>query len=67
MIRLTVNGESMQLYSANNLQELLDKLHLGAQRVAVEVNCEIIPRSLHAQTRVREGDRIEIVRAIGGG
>ncbi|WP_345774483.1 sulfur carrier protein ThiS [Pontibacterium granulatum] len=67
MIRLTVNGESMQLFSANNVQELLDKLHLGNQRIAVELNSEIIPRSLHAKTRVREGDRIEIVRAIGGG
>ncbi len=67
MIRLTVNGESMKLYSANNLQELLDTLRLSNQRVAVEINSEIIPRSLHSQTRVREGDSIEIVRAIGGG
>jgi len=67
MIRLTVNGESMKLYSANNLKDLLDTLHLANQRVAVEVNHEIIPRSLHASTRVREGDRVEIVRAIGGG
>ena len=40
----------------------------GAQRkVAVEVNREIVPRSLHAQRTVRDGDRVEIVHAIGGG
>ncbi len=67
MIRLTLNGETMRLSSPNNLQQLLDTLHLGEKRVAVEVNREIIPRSRHAATRIREGDHIEIVRAIGGG
>lgn len=67
MIRLTVNGEAMQLSTPNNLQDLLNTLHLKEQRVAVEVNREIIPRSLHASTKIRSGDQVEIVRAIGGG
>ncbi len=67
MIKLTVNGEPMQLYSPNNLEDLISSLNLKQQRIAVEVNSEIIPRSRHGITRIREGDRIEIVRAIGGG
>jgi sulfur carrier protein len=67
MIRLTVNGETMQLYSTDNLKQLLESLHLGEKRIAVEVNREIIPQSLHQTTRIREGDQVEIVRAIGGG
>ncbi|MGB0468340.1 MAG: sulfur carrier protein ThiS [Pontibacterium sp.] len=67
MIRLIVNGETMQLSSPNNLKQLLEHLRLGEKRIAVELNREIIPRSQHENTRIREGDRIEIVRAIGGG
>jgi len=37
------------------------------QRFAVEVNEELIPRSLHADRRLVEGDRVEVVHAIGGG
>ncbi len=67
MIRLTVNGEAIKLSSANNLKQLLESLHLGEKRIAVEVNREIIPHSQHEITRIREGDKVEIVRAIGGG
>ena len=67
MIRLTVNGETMRLSRPNNLKQLIETLHLGEKRIAVEVNREIIPRSRHEATRIRAGDQIEIVRAIGGG
>ncbi|MCV6613268.1 MAG: sulfur carrier protein ThiS [Amphritea sp.] len=66
-MRLTVNGENIQLFSANNLEQLLETLNLKEKRIAVEVNREIIPRSEHGVTRLREGDRVEIVRAVGGG
>ncbi|MEH6575485.1 MAG: sulfur carrier protein ThiS [Amphritea sp.] len=67
MIRLTVNGETMRLSRPNNLKQLIETLRLGEKRIAVELNREIIPRSRHEATRIREGDQIEIVRAIGGG
>ncbi len=67
MIRLTVNGEKMKLSTADNLQQLLETLRMSEKRIAVEVNQEIIPRSQHGITRLREGDRVEIVRAVGGG
>ncbi len=67
MIQLTVNGEAMQLGQGNTLIDLLNTLEMGAQRIAVEINQVIIPRSQHPQTQLNDGDQVEIVRAIGGG
>lgn len=46
---------------------LLEALELTGQRLAVEVNDEVIPRSEHSSRELREGDKVEIVRAVGGG
>lgn len=46
---------------------LLEHLQLAGRRVAVELNLEIVPRSLYETTLVKEGDAIEVVHAIGGG
>ena len=64
---LTVNGEPHELPGAARLTDLLEALQLGGKRVAVERNGEIVPRSQHAQTQLADGDRLEIVQAIGGG
>ncbi|HSH30874.1 MAG TPA: sulfur carrier protein ThiS [Thiohalobacter sp.] len=45
----------------------MEELGLNGQRLAVEVNREILPRSEFAEHRFQAGDRVEIVRAIGGG
>ncbi|MGC9129221.1 MAG: sulfur carrier protein ThiS [Acidithiobacillus sp.] len=45
----------------------MEQLDFAGQRVAVELNREVVPRSLHPQTLLREGDRLEIIRAVGGG
>lgn len=67
MIRVTVNGESMQLYSPDTISELLKTLRMENRRIAVELNRQIVPQSLHTTTSIREGDKIEIITAIGGG
>ncbi|HLA30144.1 MAG TPA: sulfur carrier protein ThiS, partial [Pseudomonas sp.] len=46
---------------------LIGRLDLAGRRVAVELNLDIVPRSQHATTALREGDRVEVVHAIGGG
>ena len=46
---------------------LLESSGLGGRKVAVEVNGTIVPRSLHAEHALKDGDRIEIVHALGGG
>ena len=64
---LTVNGEPVEIEVPCTLQELLDHLQLGSRKLAVEINGEIIPRSAYAGHALYEGDRIEVVQAIGGG
>lgn len=62
-----VNGEPRRLAEGMTVARLLEELALTGQRLAVEVNLEIVPRSAHAARTLRPGDRVEIVRAIGGG
>ena len=62
----TINGETMRLPPCS-IAQLLEKRGLAGKRLAVERNGSIVPRSLHASTRLVEGDRIEIVVAVGGG
>lgn len=66
MKTITLNGADYQT-SAQNLSQLLDTLALNVERLAVEVNQEIVPRSTFATTPVQSGDQIEIIHAIGGG
>jgi sulfur carrier protein len=62
-----LNGESKNIAEGTLLSQLIEQLELGGKRLAVEINCEIIPRSQHADYVIHEGDKIEIVHAIGGG
>jgi sulfur carrier protein len=66
MISVTVNGESRQL-SAMSCGELIASLDLAGKRVAVERNGEIVPRSRLGDEMLADGDRLEIVVAVGGG
>jgi sulfur carrier protein len=66
-MKILVNGAPREVADALRLTELLDELELAGKRVAVEVNEELVPRSLHAEHVLAEGDRVEIVQAIGGG
>ena len=67
MIEIIVNGEPQSLPEGMTVEALLERLGHGGKRVAVERNGDIVPRSLHADQRIRAQDRIEIVHAIGGG
>ena len=67
MIQVTVNGEAHRLQAPLNVRELLERLQMAGKKVAVERNGEIVPRGLHAETPVLNGDQLEIVVAVGGG
>jgi sulfur carrier protein len=67
MIQVTVNGAPHRFDQAVNVSALLERLQMAGKKVAVEKNGEIVPRSLHGQTVVQDGDRLEIVVAVGGG
>ncbi len=64
---IELNGQPRRIDTGANLLVLLEKEGLAERRVAVEVNGEIVPRSLHAVHALVEGDRVEIVHALGGG
>jgi sulfur carrier protein len=64
---ILLNGERRELAGDCTLAQLLDDAGYAGRRVAVEVNREIVPRSRHAGHRLADGDRVEIVHAIGGG
>ena len=66
-MRITVNGEEKELEAAVSVADLVAQLDLGGRRIAVEVNGEIVPRSLHANHKLNAGDSVEVVHAIGGG
>ena len=66
-MRLTINGEERTVPPMATITDLVAALDLDTRKVAVERNLEIVPRSLHADTPVADGDRIEIVHFIGGG
>ncbi|MEW5792165.1 MAG: sulfur carrier protein ThiS [Pseudomonadota bacterium] len=66
-MRIFLNGTEYPLDLPLTIAELLDRLNLAGKRVAVELNLQIVPRSQHADTRLQDGDRVEIVHAIGGG
>ncbi|AZV92612.1 thiamine biosynthesis protein ThiS [Bordetella sp. J329] len=66
-MRITLNGEDRTFDSALSVTGLLEALGHTGKRVAVERNGEIVPKSLHSQTQLTEGDIVELVVAVGGG
>ncbi|HWU82197.1 MAG TPA: sulfur carrier protein ThiS [Methylophilaceae bacterium] len=68
MIQLIINGNLRQFDTSRlNVAELVDKLGLAGKRLAIECNGEIIPRSQFAEAPLHDGDKLEIVGAVGGG
>ena len=66
-MKLQINGEEREMAEGLTLAALLEQLGMKADRVAVELNREIVRREAWAQTRLQEGDRLEIVQFVGGG
>jgi len=67
VIELLINGEPRTFPAPLTLSQLIASLDLLGKRIAIEKNGEIVPRSQHADTRLADGDRLEIVVAVGGG
>ena len=67
MMQILVNGEPRSVAPGLTVAQLVELLELGGRRLAMEVNREILPRSQYAAHELRDGDRVEIVQAIGGG
>ena len=66
-MRLHINGEPKDFDSPLTLGVLVETLGMKSDRVAVELNRDIVPRDRWADTHLNEGDRLEIVHFVGGG
>ena len=66
-MQIVVNGELQDAPEGATLADLVARLRLHGRRVAIERNGEIVPRSAWASEPLHAADRVEIVRAIGGG
>lgn len=67
VVSVFVNGEPFDAPSGASVASLLVTLGLHEQRVAVELNEQVVPRAQHAKSRLNEGDKLEIVTLVGGG
>lgn len=66
-MRVTANGDDVELPEGATVDDLLARLGLGGKWVLVERNGEPVPRAALATTTLDEGDRLELVRAVAGG
>ncbi|WP_368642767.1 sulfur carrier protein ThiS [Castellaniella ginsengisoli] len=66
-MHIQLNGTATTLENVRTVHDLVIHLGYEGKRIAVERNGDIVPRSQHAQAPLAEGDRIEIVVAVGGG
>ncbi len=67
MIEIFVNGSTKHYDRPMAISELLERMALAGKKIAVERNGEIVPRGAHGATLLADGDRLEIVAAVGGG
>lgn len=66
-MRITLNGEPRELEREMSVDELLASLGVKGERVAVEVNLEVVRRDARATRAIKDGDEVEIVSFVGGG
>ena len=66
-MKLTINGEEKTLESVGTVADLVAQLGMKSDRVAVELNLEIVPRDRWMETALHDGDKLEIVHFVGGG
>jgi sulfur carrier protein len=67
VITVSINGATRQLPDPTSVAALLEEMGLTGKRIALERNGEIVPRSLFAAQQLADGDKLEVVVAVGGG
>lgn len=64
---IRLNGEEKEISEGTTIEGLLGLFNIKKAGIAVDLNREIIPRRLHNETLLKDGDRVEVVRMVGGG
>ncbi|WP_027329067.1 sulfur carrier protein ThiS [Marinimicrobium agarilyticum] len=67
MINVSLNNEAAEIPDQTLLSEALAQWDYGEQKLAVAINGEFVPRSRYGEVALREGDRLDIVKPVGGG
>jgi len=67
MIQVTVNGKPVSLEAPMTIEQLLVTAQVPPNYLAVEINADVVPRELHAEKLVNDGDEVEVVTLVGGG
>lgn len=67
LMRIILNGEPHEVAQGATLSELVRQLGLEHAACAAEVNRRLVPKKLHAERALREGDAVELVTLVGGG
>lgn len=67
MITVSINGATRQLPAITSVAELIAVLGYTGKRIALERNGEIVPRSTYTNVQLTDGDKLEVVVAVGGG
>ena len=65
--KIQLNGDSYEVNNGTNLNELLNKLKIQKNKVAIEVNGEIVEKNKYPNLILNKNDKVEIVQFIGGG
>lgn len=66
-VNFELNGEPQQAREPLTVRSLLEQFELAQQRVAVAINTRVVPKSRFDAVRVEDGDRVEVIQAVGGG
>ena len=66
-VEVTINGEVREFADSLSLPELLEQIEMNPRLIAVEYNGEILHRQFWESTKIKNGDRLEIVTIVGGG
>lgn len=66
-MRIVLNGDSIEIPDGYSVEALLQQLGIGRERVAVELNADIVPKIDYEKQLLSDGDKIEIVHFVGGG
>lgn len=66
-MNIQVNGKSLEVIEPLTIVDLIKQLDYQNQRIAIEINEAIIPKSNHAEFMISDNDKIEIIKAVGGG
>ncbi len=66
-MRFELNGETQSTQEPLTVLSLLERFELRERRVAVAINSEVVPKSRFTEVKIREGDSVEVIQAVGGG